>query len=79
MRIYETSTAVLSPILAGTNMFHLDILDKKEANYNLSHAFGSKKAKRIADQRQRMEVNVDAVKEKLSTTVNGTFFKSTVV
>lgn len=71
MCIYETSHAMLSPTVASNNMFYLDIEDKKQANYNLSHAFGSKKSKRVADQRARMEVNVDSVKEKLSTTVIG--------
>lgn len=70
MRIYETSHVMLSPTVASNFVDYFDAQDKKQAAYNLSHAFGSKKAKRIADQRARMEVNVDSVKEKLSTTVN---------
>lgn len=62
---------MLSPSVGSSFVDHLDVQDKKVANYNLSHAFGSKKAKRVADQRARMEVNVDSVKEKLSTTVKG--------
>lgn len=62
---------MLSPSVASNFVDQFDPQDKKQAMYNLQHAFGSKKAKRVADQKARMEVNVDSVKEKLSTTVNG--------
>lgn len=62
---------MLSPTVASNFVDEFDPQDKKQAFYKLQHAFGSKKSKRVVDQRARMEVNVDAVKEKLSTTVNG--------
>ncbi|KAE8738810.1 hypothetical protein FOCC_FOCC015709 [Frankliniella occidentalis] len=70
MRLIETSHVMLSPSIGSNDIDQLGMEDKKQAHYNLSHAFGSKKAKRIADQKARMEVNVDSVKDKLSSTVN---------
>ncbi|XP_034251286.1 DNA-directed RNA polymerase I subunit RPA49-like [Thrips palmi] len=70
MRIYEASSVMMSPTVASNFVDLFDQQDPKTANYKLSHAFGSKKNKRIAEQKARMTVNIDNVKEKLSATAH---------
>ncbi|KAK3908130.1 DNA-directed RNA polymerase I subunit RPA49 [Frankliniella fusca] len=79
IRLIETNHVMLSPTIGSNHVDQLSSEDRKQAQYNLSHAFGSKKAKRVADQRARMEVNVDSVKDKLSSTVNDIEVKEDVL
>lgn len=70
MRIYEASSVMLSPTVASNFVDDFEPQNVADAKYNLNQTFGSKKAKRAADQIARMAVNVDAVKETLSATAN---------
>ncbi|KAJ1529491.1 hypothetical protein ONE63_006264 [Megalurothrips usitatus] len=78
IRIYEASNVTLSPSVASDCGINLDMPDYSEAVYNLNQTFGSKKVKRVADQRKRMQINVDNVKTNLTSAISNIEVKNDI-
>ncbi|KAF5288481.1 hypothetical protein FQA39_LY15410 [Lamprigera yunnana] len=70
MRLIAVDTATLAPRFTESNIVNQMVDNVDSSNVSqLNKVFGSKKAKRIAEQKERMKVDIEMVKEELKETV----------
>lgn len=72
IRLVQVDHCIASPKIMNKNFSSSPIISKTESSLSDLHKeFGSKATKRLTEQRERLTMNIDAVKDQLERTVSG--------